>query len=67
MMVAQERFIDQYMNRPPYNRYITSVGWTTRLVLERQRHDGTRSRQEISDDLRRRGEASDERFISIGP
>lgn len=54
------------MSRPPYDQYITSVGWTNRLALEWSKHDRARSREDLCADLRRLGEDPEEKCILIG-
>jgi len=61
-----KEFVDEYMSRPPYDEYVTSIGVTDRTLVEWSRHHGARSQAEIRHNLGRGGEDPNEPYLFIG-
>ncbi|MDA2936289.1 hypothetical protein MYX06_03670 [Patescibacteria group bacterium AH-259-L05] len=63
---AMEQFVQDFMTCKPYDEYINVCGDSDRGRVEREKQGGTRSLEEVREDLQKRGEDPDEPYLFVG-
>ncbi|MDA2922301.1 hypothetical protein MYX07_03485 [Patescibacteria group bacterium AH-259-L07] len=62
---VMEQFVQDFMTCGPYSEYISACGDSDRGRVERAKQGGTRSLEEVREDLIKRGENPDEPYLVI--